>query len=422
MSDDLKQTIESYVATALKARLESSSRAVASLRDAVAEAVRSLDADLQAAAGSPLSLPDELFPPPAPPPSEAGLLRHIASSQEELLAATDQVGLLTQLILSSTVSCPRVAFFIVKKDVFVGWAARGFPGSQDADVRSLSIASSEDTILGASFRRGSPVREPGGRHGQDAAFLSRLGGGPPAESMAVPVWIRDKVAAILYGDSGQDEKITDPEVPVILGAYAGLCLETLATRQKYPRPKSPEAAAAAGPEAGAASRPAPAPPPPAAPRASAGAQPVGSAGTITGSTPASASLSGVFAQPAFAVPTPAAAPERAAAAPAPAGPSVSGPYPALDALPEEDRKLHEEARRFARLLVSEIVLYNERQVEEGRRNKDIYARLKEDIDRSLAMYEQRISPKVRQASNYFYQELVRTLANGDESAVKVPWA
>ena len=94
--------------------------------------------------------------------------------------------------------------------------------------------------------------------------------------------------------------------------------------------------------------------------------------------------------------------------------------PPLDALSEEERKLHEEARRFARLLVSEIVLYNERQAEEGRRNKDIYVRLKEDIDRSLAMYEQRVNAKIRASSDYFHQELVRTLANGDESALKMP--
>ncbi|PYQ59926.1 MAG: hypothetical protein DMF53_17995, partial [Acidobacteria bacterium] len=45
----------------------------------------------------------------------------------------------------------------------------------------------------------------------------------------------------------------------------------------------------------------------------------------------------------------------------------------------DNQALHEEARRLARLLVSEIKLYNEEQVEEGRRNRDIYERLREDI-------------------------------------------
>lgn len=78
----------------------------------------------------------------------------------------------------------------------------------------------------------------------------------------------------------------------------------------------------------------------------------------------------------------------------------------------EDAKKHDEARRFARLLVSEIKLYNESKVEQGRRNNDLYERLKEDIDRSRQMYDERIPDDVRKASNYFYDELVRILADG----------
>lgn len=78
----------------------------------------------------------------------------------------------------------------------------------------------------------------------------------------------------------------------------------------------------------------------------------------------------------------------------------------------EEAKKHDEARRFARLLVSEIKLYNETKVDQGRKNKDIYERLKEDIDRSRQMYDDRISEDVRKKSNYFYDELVRILAEG----------
>lgn len=79
---------------------------------------------------------------------------------------------------------------------------------------------------------------------------------------------------------------------------------------------------------------------------------------------------------------------------------------------DETRK-HDEARRFARLLVSEIKLYNEAKVEQGRKNHDLYERLKEDIDRSRQMYDERITEDVRKRSNYFYDELVRILADGD---------
>jgi len=84
---------------------------------------------------------------------------------------------------------------------------------------------------------------------------------------------------------------------------------------------------------------------------------------------------------------------------------------------EETSALHEEARRLARLLVSEIKLYNEEQIEEGRRQRDIYPRLQEDIDRSRQMYEERVDAKVREEVDYFQQELVNILAGGDAGAL-----
>jgi hypothetical protein len=91
----------------------------------------------------------------------------------------------------------------------------------------------------------------------------------------------------------------------------------------------------------------------------------------------------------------------------PAGPQLSA----------EEETRHEEARRFARLLVSEIKLYNEDGVDRGRANRDLYQRLKEDIDRSREMYEKRISPDIRASRDYFHEELVRILADGDPDAL-----
>ena len=60
-----------------------------------------------------------------------------------------------------------------------------------------------------------------------------------------------------------------------------------------------------------------------------------------------------------------------------------------------------------------IKLYNEPKVDAGRKNKDLYERLREDIDRSRQMYDERITEDVRKNSNYFYDELVRILADND---------
>jgi hypothetical protein len=71
------------------------------------------------------------------------------------------------------------------------------------------------------------------------------------------------------------------------------------------------------------------------------------------------------------------------------------------------------ARRYARLLVSEIKLYNEAAVRAGREQRDLLRRLRPEIDRARRLYEERISAAVGARSAYFQQELVQTLADGD---------
>lgn len=85
----------------------------------------------------------------------------------------------------------------------------------------------------------------------------------------------------------------------------------------------------------------------------------------------------------------------------------------------EEEARHEEAKRLARLLVSEIKLYNEEEVQEGRKNQDVVERLKEDLDRSRELYEQRVDEQVREKTDYFYQEMVRLLGGGDPKALGI---
>jgi hypothetical protein len=86
-----------------------------------------------------------------------------------------------------------------------------------------------------------------------------------------------------------------------------------------------------------------------------------------------------------------------------------------------ESQLQNDARRFATLLVAEIKLYNEAEVYEGRRNADLYLRLKKEIDRRRKVYEKRVSPLIAAKSNYFYEELVKTLAGGDASKLGPGW-
>ena len=75
-------------------------------------------------------------------------------------------------------------------------------------------------------------------------------------------------------------------------------------------------------------------------------------------------------------------------------------------------------RRFAHLLASEIKLYNEREVSEGRSRGDLYERLKDDIERGRRLYEERVPPDVRSGKDYYYEELVDVLAGGRPEALR----
>jgi hypothetical protein len=73
------------------------------------------------------------------------------------------------------------------------------------------------------------------------------------------------------------------------------------------------------------------------------------------------------------------------------------------------------ARRYAKLLVSEIKLYNEGAVRVGRERRDLLQRLKTEIDRARRLYDERVSSTVTGRAAYFQQELIQTLAGGDPS-------
>ena len=85
----------------------------------------------------------------------------------------------------------------------------------------------------------------------------------------------------------------------------------------------------------------------------------------------------------------------------------------LDAQPDDESSDEQGARRFARLLVSEIKLYNEAAVRAGRQQRDLLQRLGPEIDRARRLYEERVPVSLGSRQAFFHQELVQTLADGD---------
>ena len=95
--------------------------------------------------------------------------------------------------------------------------------------------------------------------------------------------------------------------------------------------------------------------------------------------------------------------------------AASAPASATAVAGSEEDELHKKARRFAKLLVEEIKLYNQPRVEEGRQHKDLYERLKVDIEKSRSTYDKRYAESAVASADYFTQELVRILADNDAS-------
>jgi hypothetical protein len=81
--------------------------------------------------------------------------------------------------------------------------------------------------------------------------------------------------------------------------------------------------------------------------------------------------------------------------------------------PRERSDDEQGARRYARLLISEIKLYNEAAVRVGREKRDLLHRLEPEIDRARRLYDERITSSLAGRETFFQQELVQTLADGD---------
>jgi hypothetical protein len=106
---------------------------------------------------------------------------------------------------------------------------------------------------------------------------------------------------------------------------------------------------------------------------------------------------------------------HAAAAGAASAPATAAdPFAGMSA---EDADTHRKAQRFARLLVDEIKLYNQAKVAEGRRNKDLYDRLKEDIEKSRGTFQKRYGSTAAASGDYFQKEVLRSLAEDDTSVM-----
>jgi hypothetical protein len=458
--DEVAGSIEAHVRDAMEKLVGEIRSSIEDVREVVDSqlkaALQSVQADVNAVSFLPhirksLSEFEESITatiPPPPPPQKGADASRVKQAVQAVERGKSQVDILNALLDQCLAFGSRAAMLILRGETFSGWKGVGFTaaGGNDEQVKRFNAAPGLIPELDRVLRNEQVVTWDG------ANLSTRLGVPPSTSAILVPMVIKDKIAAAVYVDAIEaDAAKLDPSSLELLVFTTGLLIDTAASRKKTPSPSLNDGGEAiTPPQAVAAPAPAPRPtPPPARP-----SPPVADESSDTTVAVSAAQLREMMApapaKPAFTMPetdfaAPSSATPSAASFMTTALPAIEAPRPTpppahereerastqyipppnlttrggapIAAPAADDSKRHDEARRFARLLVSEIKLYNEPNVDLGRRNKDLYERLKEDIDRSRQMYDERIADDVRKSSNYFYDELVRILADGDASAL-----
>jgi hypothetical protein len=294
---------------------------------------------------------------PAPGSSPTDLLSVAVAAVQE---GNSQSEILRHLLEGAARFAGRVALFVVKGGAVNGWQGIGF---EDNDaIRNVSLESSGGLAAQAAQGRMvavGPVAE------FDPGFENLVRTPAQNNCMVLPLVVRDKVAALIYADGGLTTSGgMDASAMMALTRFAALWLEVCALRKS------------------------------------------GAAAPLVEETQTSyAAATNVATAAASSVPSS-----------FPAGVPVSSPGFSPDG---DESDQHKKARRFAKLLVEEIKLYNQLKVAEGRQNRDLYDRLREEIEKSRATYEKRYGDSPVSSADFFNQELVRILADSDVTLMGV---
>ena len=259
-------------------------------------------------------------------------------------------------LLDNAVNCfPRVALFAIRGDVFRGWSSRGFSNSTAGAISLDEFRLSGGTSLLEALRNGDQAKSA---KLPDMGPLRLMRDESPGAWRFYPLLVLDRLVAVLL--AGEAEGSTGrPEALASLMDCAALRLENVALKIIK---------------------------------------------TLGETAPVNDRVGVLSAKP---------FPEKTIVETKPVAANKAPSAPPRLPLNPGDEKLHTAAKRFAELLVSGIKLYNEGIIAEGRKNRDLYKRLRKNMDRNREMYEKRVAPTVAQKIDYLHEEFVRILGNGD---------
>ena len=296
----------------------------------------------------------------------ATLLAHT----KQFAAAQTQVELLSLLVELASSYAPRVLLLIRKGSNLHGWAGNGFtPEFMGQNLKKLKWSIDAYPELARVIHQFKPLISNFSELSDLSDEITNFDGFMPFKACFFPLTVKNKVAAVLYCDSGPDAGLGENELVEVLCYFVGLELTMVTSKLKSIKEE----------ESGKVAPQAPSPPP-------------------------------AEKQPEPAVRIPEIEPTQS-----------NQPDPPMErsgVLAESEDSSINKAKRVARVLVSDLKLYNEQAVMQGVRQKKLYQVLQDDLDRSYKHYQERVSGLLTSSDvNYFKEELINQLGKGDPAAL-----
>ncbi|MDH7499392.1 MAG: hypothetical protein QHH30_03305 [candidate division NC10 bacterium] len=154
------------------------------------------------------------------------------SISQRLVEAKDREEIASIILDCASLSLKRAALFVVKADAVIGWKGMG---NELTDERMSQIQMSlqqpsifRAVIDGRNFYQGVMAPMP-----QNLALLKMMGGQVPQEAIAFPLAIKGKVVCVLYGDNGDQSRLSgDLEELKKVMVKASMALEMLILKKK----------------------------------------------------------------------------------------------------------------------------------------------------------------------------------------------
>ncbi|RMF71376.1 MAG: GAF domain-containing protein [Acidobacteria bacterium] len=280
-----------------------------------------------------------------------------------------QVPVLRSLLAGASSLGARAALFVVRGGSVELWEATGFEEdeAQSGRLAGRTLDADEPAVAAVLADRRPVALEDDHPHPHPEFGQARR-----PEVFLAPLCVHERVVGLLFADRAQPDTPLDRAGIELLVEVAGLAVERLVlARRMQTAPATPPPARMSGP---------------------------------------------VSTEGRAAAPAEEAAPPLETGSDASAGEDFALMPEAEQAEGEQSPEV-EDARRFARLLIEEICLYEAEKVEEGRAKGDLLERLGEEIERARKMYEQRVAPEIRNRGDFFGEALVTVLAAGDPAAL-----